>query len=638
MCVFLLGMVCKVMSQAVGIGTNNPHSSSLLEINSNNKGLLLPRVTDTNSVSNPAKGLAIYNTTDNKTWFFNGSRWQQVMSNAGGMDSIWYKKNDSVVYTKMKFVGVNADLSVMPQQATMQIAGSISVQEPQVFAKAAPRQNQTYTMPTGSGVQFIPVEDSVFRLFDPGGTANYGPGILSSTNASGAEKAGQIGWKLSINKNDFEFAAGDTLWLTQYAFPECRTRYMTYFTAGSEPATDLIFSEDGFLFIFKSDNAAQSKGFDITGVRIFQAIRSPNYIPNTVNAAGSAMYLSKGSFAAGFNSNAKGYRSLALGQVSTALGNLSVAIGSYNYARGGDSYSIGKSNNSVGENSFALGFNNESYGYESIALGSESVTRGSFSYTLGFRLTARAAGAVSVGIANDTSDKVSEFESQSDRIFQVGNGSFTFRRNAMTVLRNGNIGIGMTTPNAQLQLANTVANRKLVLFENANDNLEYFGFGINDYALRYNVTSGSSHIFYCTSTPVFTINNVGNALLRGTLTQNSDARLKTNITRIDASLAKISRLNGYHYNWIDTTRSSDLQIGLLAQEVQALFPELVEEDKEGNLSVNYIGLTPVLIESIKELNHKIENQQKQIDELIKRMPGKSVPHESSRRRSKNINL
>ncbi|HZV70257.1 MAG TPA: hypothetical protein VFG10_11965 [Saprospiraceae bacterium] len=53
-----------------------------------------------------------------------------------------------------------------------------------------------------------------------------------------------------------------------------------------------------------------------------------------------------------------------------------------------------------------------------------------------------------------------------------------------------------------------------------------------------------------------------------------------------------------------------VQTGVIAQELQKLFPELVKEDKEGMLSVNYSGLIPVLIESIKD-------QQNQIDELKK---------------------
>jgi hypothetical protein len=44
---------------------------------------------------------------------------------------------------------------------------------------------------------------------------------------------------------------------------------------------------------------------------------------------------------------------------------------------------------------------------------------------------------------------------------------------------------------------------------------------------------------------------------------------------------------------------------LLAQEVQQVYPELVKEDVNGNLSVNYNGLIPVLLESIKELKKKL---------------------------------
>ncbi len=52
------------------------------------------------------------------------------------------------------------------------------------------------------------------------------------------------------------------------------------------------------------------------------------------------------------------------------------------------------------------------------------------------------------------------------------------------------------------------------------------------------------------------------------------------------------------------------RLGFLAQDVKALFPELVEEDKDGYLYVDYVGLIPVLVESVKE-------QQEQIDNLLK---------------------
>jgi hypothetical protein len=105
----------------------------------------------------------------------------------------------------------------------------------------------------------------------------------------------------------------------------------------------------------------------------------------------------------------------------------------------------------------------------------------------------------------------------------------------------------------------------------------------------------------------FTVFKSGNATLAGTLTQSSDKRLKTNIQPIKNALSNIMQLGGYNYNWIDTKqRGEDLQLGVIAQEVQALYPELVREDSQGNLSVNYSGLVPVLIEATKEQQAEIE--------------------------------
>ena len=57
------------------------------------------------------------------------------------------------------------------------------------------------------------------------------------------------------------------------------------------------------------------------------------------------------------------------------------------------------------------------------------------------------------------------------------------------------------------------------------------------------------------------------------------------------------------------------QIGLIAQEVQKQFPELVKENAAGELSVNYSGMIPLFLNAIKELNTRNEKQQMEIDEL-----------------------
>lgn len=88
----------------------------------------------------------------------------------------------------------------------------------------------------------------------------------------------------------------------------------------------------------------------------------------------------------------------------------------------------------------------------------------------------------------------------------------------------------------------------------------------------------------------------------------SDINLKTNIKPILSPLSKLLQLNGVTFNWKKDDRPS---VGVIAQEVEKVFPELVNED-ENFKTVNYDGLIGLLIEAIKE-------QQQQIDELKKQV-------------------
>ena len=72
----------------------------------------------------------------------------------------------------------------------------------------------------------------------------------------------------------------------------------------------------------------------------------------------------------------------------------------------------------------------------------------------------------------------------------------------MRITGAGNVGIGIVSPNAPLQFANTLHNRKLVLWESANNDHEFFGFGINSSTLRYQVSyPGDSHVFFAGTGP-----------------------------------------------------------------------------------------------------------------------------------------
>lgn len=72
----------------VGIGTTTPDASAILELSSASKGFLMPRMADTLSITNPAAGLQIYNTTSNTIWFYDGTKWLESGAGSGSSTSV----------------------------------------------------------------------------------------------------------------------------------------------------------------------------------------------------------------------------------------------------------------------------------------------------------------------------------------------------------------------------------------------------------------------------------------------------------------------------------------------------------------------------------------------------------------------
>jgi hypothetical protein len=99
----------------------------------------------------------------------------------------------------------------------------------------------------------------------------------------------------------------------------------------------------------------------------------------------------------------------------------------------------------------------------------------------------------------------------------------------------------------------------------------------------------------------------------GDVVISSDARLKSNIVSLGSTLPKLLQIDGKSYEM-----KGKQKIGVLAQEIKEVFPELVSEDDNEMLAVNYQGLVPVLINALKEQQSEIEilkQQQAEIDEL-----------------------
>lgn len=73
---------------------------------------------------------------------------------------------------------------------------------------------------------------------------------------------------------------------------------------------------------------------------------------------------------------------------------------------------------------------------------------------------------------------------------------------------------------------------------------------------------------------------------------------------------KLFKINGYHYTWNEKmkklTNTSGSEYGVIAQEVQKVFPDIVKKDSDGYLTVDYIQLIPIMIEAIKELKLEVD--------------------------------
>ena len=116
------------------------------------------------------------------------------------------------------------------------------------------------------------------------------------------------------------------------------------------------------------------------------------------------------------------------------------------------------------------------------------------------------------------------------------------------------------------------------------------------------------------------IDTSGNLTCAGNITAYSDVRLKTNIETFTKALDTVKQLRGVRFEWIDSGKKS---IGLIAQEVELVLPELIITSEKTNIdtkdvldnikSLDYSKIIGVLIEAIKELNNKVETLQEQLN-------------------------
>jgi hypothetical protein len=167
---------------------------------------------------------------------------------------------------------------------------------------------------------------------------------------------------------------------------------------------------------------------------------------------------------------------------------------------------------------------------------------------------------------------------------------------------------GIDVFNAQMRVTNSTSGAAKITYSNTANGF-CFGFA----------SVGGQRFIWQNGAPteIMSLNGSGTLTASGDVIaygSPSDSRLKTIKEKIPNALDKVMQLNGYRFDWNEVNEVAKIKedIGVIAQEVEKVLPELARTNEDGYMSVRYQGLIAVLIEAVKE-------QQKQIDELKKQI-------------------
>ena len=158
----------------------------------------------------------------------------------------------------------------------------------------------------------------------------------------------------------------------------------------------------------------------------------------------------------------------------------------------------------------------------------------------------------------------------------------------------------------------------------SNDSVDYtlIAYPRTKYGMNYENRVGINQ-----RVPGYALDVTGDIYATGNVTAYSDRRSKKNIEFISGSLNLVNQMRGVYYDWKKPeeiapdrygkykTRPMGKQVGMIAQEVQKVIPELVDENIDSTLSLKYSNLVGVLVNAVNELSEKVDKQEKQIKEL-----------------------
>ena len=252
-------------------------------------------------------------------------------------------------------------------------------------------------------------------------------------------------------------------------------------------------------------------------------------------------------------------------------------MGELTTASGRETLAIGNSTTASGDYSTAMGLSTTASGAQSTAMGRLTTASGISSLALGYGTTASGHQSISAGNSSTASASYST---------SIGYGSVASDFASVVIGQYNSSGSSVTNNATSFSTSNTAF---------------VIGNGTN--------TSNKSDAFKVMFNGDTTVSN--DLTVSGDVVISSDARLKSNIVSLGSTLAKLLQIDGKSYEM-----KGKQKIGVLAQEIKEVFPELVSKDDNEMLAVNYQGLVPVLINALKEQQSEIDELKEMVQSLV----------------------
>lgn len=654
-------------AQSLAVNTSGATASvsSILDVSSTNKGILIPRVSltgtgDVTTIASPATSLLVYNTSSAGGltpgyYYWNGTAWVSV-----AYTTTWLLRGNSGTSAATHFIG-STDNVPLVFKVNNQKAGLIDV-APNLFLGYQAGLANTGNENTGLGYQ------ALYSNNTGGGntaTGTYALGL--STSGSGNTATGA--WALAYNQASFNSAFGD-LAMSHVSTGENNSAFGAYAMDGSPFMTGSDNVAMGYLALTKNfdgnKNVAlgrdamyfNTSGNENTGIG-YQSL----YLNGTGNyntATGSQAMKNVGT---GSYNVANGYQALFNGSGSnnTAIGYSAMAgsgSGSFNTAVGGEALPL----NSTGFNNTALGYHTlgeNSTGNYNTAVGRDALRSnhiGSYNVGIGYNALINDNNDGNTAVGTNSGMNASNGTNCTFIGYQAGvsSGSLTnataIGANAVVAASNSlvlgdytniSVGIGITAPLDVLHVKGIGEHQVTIeayalpvglLFKEAGADaarIQHHGSGsylqIQDYTAGWFETGlvinqGSVGIGTTGPTAKLSVNGTANNTT-GSWAIFSDERIKKVKDGFTDGLSVIRKIRPVLFTYNDKApfKNTDVQVGIVAQELEKIAPYMVTKKKYGDFTdlreVNNQAYVFLLINAVNEQQNKIEELEKKLKEL-----------------------